>query len=251
MEEAFTYLRTYEFWIYGILCLGMLLYVRKFLLAWQELRGAAFGLEKNNAQTRLNQAASMLVLLLTIAITVFILVSFIAPSIPGANSLFTPTVIESLPTAISVSEAGSPETTALATVEEIVPTDAENGCVPGKVEISSPISGNEVKDRVSVMGTVDIENFGFYKLESKRPDEPTWVIILAGNQPVKNGDLGTWDTRRLLPGEYQLSVVPVDNAANSLPRCTVLVRVAAPSIETEPPPLAINLPEGDIHLILP
>ncbi len=235
MEQALTFFRTYEFWIYGVLCLGAFLYARKFFLAWHELRGAAFGLERNNAQGRLNQSASMMVLLLTIAIAVFILVSFIAPSFPGALPLLTPTLnvmttsTAALETQVQATQ-GTPDLT-----PDTPPTETANGCIPGIVEISSPITGTEVKDRVPVVGTVDIENFGFYKLESRRSDETTWVILLAGNQPVKNGELGIWDTRRLIPGEYQLSVVPVDNAATTLSRCLITIRVASPSPETPEP----------------
>ena len=60
MAEALRFFRAYEFWIYTILALGALVYIRKFILAWDELRGAAFGLERESAQSRLNQAASML-----------------------------------------------------------------------------------------------------------------------------------------------------------------------------------------------
>jgi hypothetical protein len=63
MEEALSFFRAFEVWIYLLLGLGGLIYIRKFILAWQELRGAAFGLERENAQTRLNQSASVLVLI--------------------------------------------------------------------------------------------------------------------------------------------------------------------------------------------
>ena len=84
MEEALRFFRAFELWIYLLLGLGGLFYLRRFILAWQELRGAVFGLERESAQARLNQAASVLVLLLTMAVTEFFLVSFVAPSMPGA-----------------------------------------------------------------------------------------------------------------------------------------------------------------------
>ena len=39
MEELLRFLRAYEVWVYVILGVGGLLYLRKFGLAWQELRG--------------------------------------------------------------------------------------------------------------------------------------------------------------------------------------------------------------------
>ena len=46
MEEAISFFRAFELWIYLLLGLGGLYYLRKFILAWQELQGASFGLER-------------------------------------------------------------------------------------------------------------------------------------------------------------------------------------------------------------
>jgi hypothetical protein len=237
MEQFLGFFRTYEIWIYAVLGLGAALYLRKFLLAWHELRGAAFGLERNNAQSRLNQSASLLVLLITMAVSEFVLVSFIVPSFPGAIPLLTPTLdVLASPTTTLPAATLQPGGETLDTPAPPPTNQAEaDGCITGQVEISTPKEGDEVRGLVEVIGSVNIENFGFYKLESKRPDELVWTILLAGNQPVQANVLGVWDTRRLPPGEYQLSVVPVNNEANTLARCMVNVRVALPLAETEQP----------------
>jgi hypothetical protein len=236
MEAALAFFRNFEIWIYVLLGLGALVYIRKFILAWQELRGAAFGLERNNAQTRLNHAASVLVLLITMAVSQFILVTFVAPTVPGAIPLLTPTLNILVTPTMTLPSIQTPlDQTVTATPLLANTTQEVEGCVPGQVEITSPKGGEEVQGLVSVMGTVDIPNFAFYKIESKRPDEAIWAILLAGNQPVKVGELGIWDTRRLTPGDYQLSVVPVDTEANTLPRCSVNIRVASPPLETPSP----------------
>ncbi len=237
MEQAFAFFRNFEIWIYALLGIGILLALRKFILAWQELRGAAFGLERDNAQARLNQSASVLVLLITMVVAEFVMVSFIVPSIPGAIPLFTPTIdLLTTPTVtLAVAADQATLTPGVPTAVEGTEQPQEDGCIPGQVQIDSPKEGFEVSGLVTVSGTVDIENFGFYKIESRRPDEAIWAILLAGNQPVKAGELGTWDTRRLTPGEYQLSVVPVDTEARTLPRCVVNVFVTIPPPETSEP----------------
>ncbi len=236
MEQALVFFREFELWIYALLALGALIYIRKFVLAWQELKGAAFGLERDNAQSRLNLAASMLVLLLTMAIAEFVLISFIAPMLPQSTPLLTPTAdLLSTPTATLpvdlTSEAAPPATSG--DTPETLPTDDDltNGCVPGQVQINLPKEGDEIKGEVTITGTMDFENFGFYKIESRRPDEPVWAILLVGNRPVQSGELGKWNTSALAPGEYQLSLVPVNNEAQSLPRCTITVRVSLPDPE--------------------
>jgi hypothetical protein len=232
MEEALSFFRAFESWIYILLCLGGLIYLRKFILAWQELRGAAFGLERENAQSRLNQAASVLVLILTMAIIEFVLVSFIAPAFPGANPLPTATLnLLATPTITleaATAQPGAPRATGAPSLPEVIPG---NGCVPGQLEITIPKNGEEVSGVTPVIGSASIPNFGFYKFEIRRPDDAVWLTIQAGNQPIVNSRLGDWDTTRLTPGDYQLALVVVDNQAKSSPPCILQVRVARP-VET-------------------
>jgi hypothetical protein len=228
MEEALSFFRAFEVWIYLLLALGGLIYARKFILAWQELREASFGLERESAQSRLNQSASILVLLLTMAVIVFILVYFVAPIVPSANLLPTPTLdLLATPTTTLPAGTGTPpadiaEIPFGTTYSEISP---ENGCIPGQIEITTPENGAQVGGVVEIIGTADIPNFGFYKFEIKRPDETIWLTIQAGNTIVRNDKLGDWDTSRLIPGEYQLGLVVIDNQAQAAPACVVLLRV--------------------------
>ena len=236
MEEALSFFRAFELWIYLILGLGGLVYIRKFILAWGELRGASFGLERESAQARLNQAASVMVLLLTMAVTEFVLVSFIAPAIPGAIPLPTPTLdLLATPTfTLSANAPGSGELVEI-TQPAIPEFNTQTGCIPGQIEILFPESGQEVSGVIGVAGTANIPNFGFYKFEIKRPDDTIWLTIQAGNNIVQDGKLGDWDTTRLTPGEYQLGLVVVDNQAQSSPPCVIQLQVARSNEETPGP----------------
>lgn len=232
MEEAISFFRAFELWIYLLLGLGGLYYLRKFILAWQELQGASFGLERESAQSRLNQSASALVLLLTMAVVEFVLVSFIAPAMPGMAPLPTPT-LNLLATATITLPASAPQPngTVVATPLLIPELPSGSGCIPGQIDITMPKAGEEVSGVAPVVGTADIPNFGFYKFEIKRPNETVWLTIQAGNTPVQGGKLGDWDTTRLSPGEYQLGLVVVDNQAQASQPCVIQVRVSRP-IET-------------------
>ncbi len=240
MEEALSFFRAFEMWIYLLLGLGGVIYIRKFLLAWQELRGATFGLERESAQARLNQSASFLVLILIMSITEFILVSFIAPALPGAIALHTPT-LNLLATPSITLPAGTQQAGGLQATDSLLATEANNlgefvlalssGCIPGQIEVVIPQNGEEIRGIVPVVGTANITNFGFYKFEIKRPEETTWLTIQAGNIPVLSGKLGDWDTSRLSPGDYQLALVVVDNQAKASEPCIIQVRVSRP-VET-------------------
>jgi hypothetical protein len=104
-----------------------------------------------------------------------------------------------------------------------------NGCVKGRVDISSPEGGQEVKGTVEISGTADIQDFGFYKYEVSPLGAETWATISAGRERVTGGSLGQWDTTALSPGDYQLRLVVTDNQGRALPACVIQVRIAPPA----------------------
>jgi hypothetical protein len=233
MEEALRFFRTYEMWMYVILALAGLVYVRKFILAWEDLRKAAFGLERESAQSSLNQSAGMLVLLFMMAVAVFVLVSFVAPSFPASNPLLTPTMdLLASPTTTLVGDAAEGEITTPTPGEiSLTPTIevVGEGCVPGQIMLSEPVDGTEINGVIVVKGTADIQNFGFYKYELARAGEIAWLTIQAGRDIIQDGDLGQWDTRTLAPGDYMLRLVVTDNQGESIEPCVIRVHVNNPS----------------------
>lgn len=233
MAEALRFFRTYEMWMYVILALAGLVYIRKFILSWEDLRRAAFGLERESAQSSLNQSAGMLVLLFLMAVAVFVLVSFVAPSFPASNPLITPTMdLLASPTTTLVVE-GTEEALTTPTIEAMAQTATVGvvgeGCVPGQIMLSEPVDGTEINGVIVVKGTADIQNFGFYKYELARPGETIWLTIQAGRDIIRGGELGQWDTRTLAPGDYMLRLVVTDNQGESLEPCVIRVHVNNPS----------------------
>jgi hypothetical protein len=229
MEQAFQFFRDYEIWIYVILGVLALWQVRKFALAWEELRGAFFGLEREAAQARVNSTATMVVILILMAVAEFTLVTFVVPTIPGANPLPTPTLdLLATPTTTLPAPTQNPNET-----PGITPTPAEvpaaEGCVVGQVNLSSPLNGDRVSGSIAVRGSADIPNFGFYTLQIAHPGDAIWLPILVGQQAVKYDALGTWETSTLTPGEYLLKLVVTDNVGTVLTPCSIQVTV-------EPPP---------------
>ena len=238
MEEVLAFFKAYEIWIYLLLGLIGLYFARKFILSWQELRSASFGLERESAQARLNSAASILVLILMMMLVEFALVSFVAPVISETLPLMTPTLdLLVTPTITLVTETQTITGTLASGLPTLTPTlltNSETGCLTGEIMLDFPSEGTEIRDMIEIRGTVDIPNFGFYKLEMRRPDEQNWLTILAGNQIRKNEVLGAWNTSLMTVGEYQLALVAVDNQGQSSPPCIVKVYVAS-SQETPQP----------------
>ena len=232
MEEALRFLRIYEIWIYVLLALVGLFYIRKFILSWEELRGAAFGLERESAQSRLNRSSSMLVLLLVMGFAVFVMVSFIAPSIPMSNPLNTPTLdlLATATTTLSpdIANGEMPQDIESAAPPLTLEPIGGEGCIPGQLMFVEPKDGAEVSGIVNLIGTVNHPNFGFYKYEVARPGDPIWLTIQAGREVMQEDELGQWDTSALSPGEYLLRLVLTDNQGESFNPCIIKVYVNNP-----------------------
>ncbi|MFO7945014.1 MAG: hypothetical protein R6U51_12015 [Anaerolineales bacterium] len=231
MEDILRYLKDYELVIYVGLALIAIWQIRKFLLAWEELRAAAFGLERESAQSQLNRTAGVLVFLLVLAIFEYALVTFVVPNVQGANPLPTPTLdvlatpTTTLPAATAPSSA--PETPEGQAEEQ----EASPGCVPGQVMISSPEEGETVQDIVEIQGTADIPDFGFYKFEISRMEAQSWLTIQAQDEVKRETELGFWDTTQIDPGQYKLRLVVFDNLGAQREPCVVSVYVDEPTEE--------------------
>jgi hypothetical protein len=79
---------------------------------------------------------------------------------------------------------------------------------------------------VEVRGTVDVSNFGFYKIEYARAEEELWLTIQAGRNIVRDGVLvEAWDTSRLPTGGYVLQLIVINNAGQELEPCRIPVRI--------------------------
>lgn len=231
MAEILRFFRDYEIWIYVIVGGLALWQVRKFILGWMELRGAAFGLEREKAEAKINVAASLFTLLLMIGVAEFVLVSFVAPLVPEASPLPT-TTLDLLATPTITLPAPSSVTQVAPTAMAPQPTLAalsDSNCMPGQIEITEPKNGDTLSGVVTLRGSANIPNFGFYKYEVAHPGDRAWLSINAGEKPVSNDVLGEWATTVLPPGDYLLRLIVTDNQGVALPPCIIRVVVVAPT----------------------
>jgi hypothetical protein len=247
MEEVLRFFYDKESIIYGILFLLAIWYIRKFIIAWEDVRGAAFGLERESAQSRLNGAAILLVFLMATAMAEFIIVSFIVPAVPGAIPLSTPT-IDLLATPTVTLSPALLATGAVITATQSTPSPEAivqgQGCIPDQLTLTYPKDGQEISGVVILTGTVDIPNFGFYQYEVARPGETMWLTIQVGREVKHNQTLGEWDTRTLAQGDYMLRLVATDNQGEPLATCVIRVRVL-----TEPQGNSANNPKQKLAIM--
>lgn len=223
MGELVRFLVAYEFWIYALLALTGGIYLRKLVQAWQEWRSALFGLERAGAQTRLLMAVTVMVLVGVAAGAELFMVSFVAPAYPMTEMIPTPT-LDLMTTSTATLAPG-------VVAPLIVPTIADDisaGCIPGVLDWSVPMAGEQISGTVELAGTVNVPNLGFYKYEFSSPGQDNWQTIAAGNtKKVEEALGGVWNTESLIPGDYLLRLVVTDNENTATLPCIIPVRVVA------------------------
>jgi hypothetical protein len=240
MEVLLRFFKTFETAIYFVLAMLALWEIRKFAQAWEEVRTAAFSLEREIGQGKLNRASILLMLVFISIMAEFVMVSFIVPAVPGAFPLLTPT-IDLLATPTITLPAGTFEAVISATAPASgtsVPLNASAspqptvqgvGCIAGKLTLTTPKDGSQVSGEVSLIGTVDMPNFAFYRYEIARPGETVWLTIQIGDNIKHDEDLGKWNTSILAQGQYVLRLVATDNQAHTLGTCQIQVFVSSVS----------------------
>lgn len=232
MADALRFFVQYEAAIYFLLGMGAIIYLYRFWMAWQELQLAIYGLERTAARARLNQATIVLFVLLLTGVIVFVTVTFTASSLPAQALLATPTLdlsIEHTEPATTLTPASGENLGVVSATP--LPTVAINpaACLPGSINISEPQSGDTIRGAVEVIGTANVEDFGFYKFEVARADEELWLTIQAGRTIVRDDVLvENWDTSRLPPGNYVLQLLITDRQGEESTPCRIPVRIDVP-----------------------
>jgi len=227
METVYRFLAAYEGLIYILLSLGGLFAFRWLWKSWREWQDSVFGLEREFAGRRMSQALMVSVLILFLFLGELFLASFVAPALPSTDILATPTFDILNETEGVISSDPSIALTVITPIANIL-SPSDSGCIPNEIILTSPESGQEVSGVVTLVGTVDVDNFGFYKYEVAQQGTENWATISAGRQIIENSDVGLWDTSTLTPGDYQLRLEVTDNKGKSYPACIVSVRVVAP-----------------------
>jgi len=210
--------------IFVLLGIGALVYLRKLILSIAEWRRAVFGLERNIAGRKLISASTGLTLIILLMVGEFLLVTVISPQLPassvtsGANMdpMATPTTTLSA----DQSQPASPQSTPTISQEAL-----QSECEEDVLEISSPANGERVSGIVEIIGTVNVEDFGYYKYEYSTTGTINWITIAAEDQIKLDETLGNWNTSELVPGPYLLQVVPLNNVGEAMPSCIIGIEV--------------------------
>lgn len=219
MGPVYRTLANYEPLIYIALAIGALFAFRRMWRSWHEWRDSVYGLEREFALRRLVQASGISLFILVLLFAEFFIASFIAPSLPASDRMSTPTLD------LLVTPAGTlSQDSTVPLITQEVPTGM-SGCIPDQIMITSPEPGDLVSGTVTISGSADVPDFGFYKYEVASMGSQNWATIAANRDPVRNNQLGEWNTASLANGYYFLRLVITDNVGVALEPCVIAVQV--------------------------
>lgn len=220
MGSIFRFFATYSPLIYiGLAILGLYAF-RWMWRTWRDWRDAVYSLEREFALNNLGKATAFGFFVLLLFFAEFYIATFVVPSLPAADVLVTPT-LDLLATPVGTVPANG-----VVPLETPQTQSGMSGCVPDEIMLTAPEPAETVSGTVTLSGTADIPNFGFYKYEIAPVGTANWTTISAGAQPVRNAELGKWDTTALANGEYFLQLVIIDNVGQTIEPCVIAVRVA-------------------------
>ena len=234
MLELFHFLVDYQVWIYAILGVLALIYLIRVINAARERYNTIFGLERENAQRRLNSALAVFILLILLIAAEFILVTFVIPEWPTVMMTPTPETPQPADDEMLVVNNAVSGLTIQSTPEGITVVDAGNnpartlstGCIPGQLEWLSPRSGDVISGNYTLEANVNVQNMAFYEWAfSPVTDQEEWQTLSAGNLPVLEGELGLWATSQVANGDYVLRLTVFNLSNEELPACDAVIRV--------------------------
>jgi hypothetical protein len=248
MEQALQILAEYQWWIYAVLGLIFLFYLRRAIVARRDGARSIFKLEQEQAHTRYRRSVMVsAVILIAIAAVFMISNPFLtaapveeatvvpSPSVtngPLAASTLTPTAPPPTitPTARPTNTRPprpTPPTETPEVVETETPVVQPAACPNPNVRITSPGRNQVIQGNLAIRGTANIDNFQFYKVEIGPGTNPkAWTVVGQLHYgPVSGGVLETLNGGAYAPGTYTLQLVVVDMTSNYPDPCRVTVTI--------------------------
>jgi hypothetical protein len=237
----------YAIWFHVLGIVGILFCLRGAFLARRERERSIYTLEKEAATSKefrvltvgIAIAAAMgVVLFLTAAIApqvtfvqadgqeetpAALVLSTVTPTRdkPTATPTMTPTRVR--PTPLPVAEfTEAPAVAPTATSTRLPPL-----CPNSLASLTAPNQDAVASGSVRIMGTANLPNLDYYKVEFAPADNlEQWALVAdLRYSEVSGGLLDIWDTTALPNGSYRLRLVVVDSTGNYPEPCEVRVTV--------------------------
>ncbi len=241
-------------WIYAVCGFVALLQLYK---AWQvriERRQAVFSLEREKAMGDLYKIFLTAVVLLVAMGSTYFFSTTLAGAVDTETvaSVDTEAPVLTIPTPTPTAMPPTPTPTITPTAPPVVdaPVEAQPAvveqpvvvaeptatpqpafvqptCADSRSIIVSPGANQTVSGPVTVQGTATHDDFWYYKLEFTPGNGANGAFAWfdGGENQVRNGYLGTFNSAAVANGQYTIRVVSVDTSGNFPAPCQVTINV--------------------------
>lgn len=245
MERVLRFIADYQWWMYGLLGLILLVFVGRAIRARREGARSIFKLEQEQAHLRYNRSVIVSAVVLIVMVGIFAVGNPLLPSpsptadptatvttgpLPAAT--LTPT---SLPPTITPTATPTrprptrpiPQTATPEVSATVAPAVRPAACPDPNVRITSPGMNQVIQGNFPVRGTADHANFQYYKIEVGSGTDPgQWGVVgQLHHTSVSGGVLETFNAGAYPSGVYTLRLVVVDQTGNFPEPCRVTVTV--------------------------
>jgi len=251
MEQVSRILADYQWWIYGVLGILLLFYLRRALLARRESARSIFKLEQETCHSRYRRSAQISILIVLAMGAVFVasrmtmspavvhgpteepsptvtagplVAPTLTPTPPPATITPTPTATRVRPTVAAAPATATPQVAATPT-----PAVRPPACPNPNARITSPGANQTLTGPIGVHGVANIEDFQYYKIEigpCNNPRDHEWTVVgQLHYTPASGGLLETLNTGAYPPGVYTIRLVVVDRTGNYPEPCGVTVSI--------------------------
>jgi hypothetical protein len=256
--------------LYIFIGVGLVMYVRQWLLAGYELRATMFELERDYAREKRVGAMFAIVLLVEAGLIVAGVQQVVAPTIredrevqeailaanmPAEDDSDDGVFATSTPPAVAQGpefdtsdiELGVDDQAAVFVTPTLTPTPVGtiepnpppvNGCDQPYATLQIPANGMRVFQPIRVAGVAYFDDFSEYKIEIAGPTTQGqfWTV---DTKPLPSANLATlsqFDPDGYEPGEYQFRLMVFDTTATLVASCEVTIYIDRP--QPTPTPLS-------------
>ena len=228
----------YAIWLYLLVGLVAVFFLRAYTVARHERENSIFTLERESATGRMVQAIIGFLVTLIIIGGIFYTSQTLVEEIPLPEASPTPTVLVVLPPSPTPppllptpTPTGTPRPRPTLVVAQTLTPTVETPAVvrahcpnPG-VNIAQPGNGAAAAGVIQVVGSANIPDFWYYKFEFRPSGADAWTFIQRFDTPINGGILTAWDTRTVASGSYELRLVVVDKTGNYPEPCILQLSI--------------------------
>lgn len=245
MEQVLRFIADYQWWIYAVLGLVLLFYLRRAIVSRRQGMRSIFTLEQEQLRLRYSRSVIVSAVVMLVMVSIFMLGNPLRV-VPAETPEPSPSTTSGPLSAPTLTPTSAPPTiTATATATRVPPTPLVRptataqavatpalqvrpaACPDPNRRITSPGVNQVVQGNVSIRGTADHPSFDYYKVEVGSGTNPgQWTVVGQLHQsPVNDGVLETFNAAAYAPGVYTLRLVVVDMTGNFPEPCPVTITV--------------------------